>query len=68
MNSPTERQLKTLGLIKRKEQGETVFLIKQNAEECENQGWAEARPDGGYRLTAEGRRILEAGVNEVEED
>ncbi len=68
MTIPTAGQLKALRLIKRKEQGETVFLIKQDAEECEDQGWAEARPDGGYRLTAEGRRILEAGVNEVEED
>ena len=68
MTIPTAGQLKALRLIKRKEQGETVFLIKQDAEECENQGWAEARPDGGYRLTAEGRRILEAGVNKVEED
>ncbi len=66
MTTPTEGQLKALRMIKRREQGETVFLIKQNAEECENQGWAEARPDGGYRLTAEGRRILEAGANEAE--
>jgi len=66
MSIPTAEQLKALRLIKRKEQGETVFLIKQDAEECENQGWAEARPDGGYRLTAEGRRILEAGANEAE--
>ena len=68
MTIPTAGQLKALRLIKRKEQGETVFLIKQDAEECEDQGWAEAQPGGGYRLTPEGRRILEAGVNEVEED
>ncbi len=68
MTTPTEGQLKALRMIKRREQGETVFLIKQNAEECENQGWAEAQPGGGYRLTAEGQRILEAGVNGVEED
>ncbi len=68
MSIPTDRQLKALRMIKRMEQGEAVFLIKQNAEECENQGWAEAQPEGGYRLTPEGRRILEAGVNEVEED
>ncbi len=68
MTIPTAGQLKALWLIKRKEQGETVFLIKQDAEECEDQGWAEAQPGGGYRLTPEGRRILEAGVNEVEED
>ncbi len=68
MTIPTAGQLKALRLIKRKEQGETVFLIKQDAEECEDQGWAEARPDGGYRLTAEGHRILEAGINEVEDD
>ena len=68
MSIPTAGQLKALRLIKRKEQGETVFLIKQDAEECKDQGWAEAQPGGGYRLTAEGQRILEAGVNGVEED
>ncbi len=68
MSTPTEGQLKALRMIKRREQGETVFLIKQNAEECEDKGWAEAQPGGGYRLTAEGRRILGAGVNGVEED
>ncbi len=68
MTTPTEGQLKALRMIKRREQGETVFLIKQNAEECEDKGWAESQPGGGYRLTAEGHRILEAGVNEVEED
>ncbi len=66
MSTPTERQLKALRVIQRNEQGEIVFLIKENAEECEDQGWAEAQPTGGYRLTAEGRRILEAGVNEIE--
>ncbi len=68
MTTPTDGQLKALRMIKRREQGETVFLIKQNAEECEDKGWAEAQSGGGYRLTAEGRRILGAGVNGVEED
>ena len=68
MSIPTERQLKTLRMIKRMEQGETIFLIKQNAEECEDRGWAEAQPGGGYRLTAKGRQKLEAGINGVEED
>ena len=68
MSIPTEGQLKALRMIKRMEQGGTVFLIKQNAEECEDQGWAEAQPGGGYRLTVKGHQILEAGVNEVEED
>jgi ribosomal protein S19E (S16A) len=68
MSIPTPGQLKALRVIKRMEQGETVFVIKQNAEECENQGWAEAQPGGGYRLTPEGRQILEADVNEIEGD
>ena len=68
MSIPTERQLKAPRVIQRMEQGETVFVIKANAEECEDQGWAEAQPGGGYRLTAEGRRILKAGINEVEGD
>jgi len=55
-------------MIERHEQGQSGFLNRDDAEECENQGWAEAQPGGGYRLTAEGRRILEAGVNEVEGD
>ena len=68
MSSPTERQLKALRVIERLEQGETVFLNTQDAEECEDQGWAEAQPGGGYRLTAKGRQKLEAGINDVEGD
>ena len=68
MSTPTDRQLKALRMIQRMEQGESVILNTQDAEECEDQGWAEALPRGGYSLTAEGRRILEEGVNEVEED
>ena len=68
MSIPTEGQLKALHVIDRFEQGESVWLNTPNAEECEDQGWAEAQPGGGYRLTAEGRRILKAGVNEVDWD
>ena len=68
MTIPTEGQLKALGVIERLEQGETVFLNTQDADQCEDRGWAEAQPGGGYRLTANGRQKLEAGINDVEED
>ncbi len=59
---PTERQLKTLRKIARLEIGAIIFINTGDAEECENCGWAEARPAGGYKLTDEGRSLL-AEVN-----
>jgi hypothetical protein len=55
-------------MIERHEQGKPGVLNRADAEECEDQGWAEAQPGGGYHLTVKGRQILEAGVNEVEGD
>ena len=68
MSSPTERQLIALRMIERHEQGKPGVLNRADAEECEDHGWAEAQPGSGYRLTAEGRRILKADVNEVGDD
>ena len=59
MSNPTERQLNALRMIERHEQGQSGVLNRDDAEECEDQGWAEAQPGGGYRLTAEGRQILQ---------
>ena len=68
MSVPTDGQLRALRVIELLEQGQSRILNRGDAEECENEGWAEAQPRGGYRLTEEGRRILEADVNEVGED
>ena len=68
MTTSTEGQLTALRMIERHEQGKRSVLNIGNAEECEDRGWAEAQPGGRYCLTLEGRRILEADINEVEKD
>ena len=55
---PTERQLRALRKIQRAEEGRQTFVNSADAEECEDRGWVEAQPGGGYRLTDQGRRIL----------
>ena len=55
---PTDTQLKALEYIKQAEKGRTIFVSSGDAEECEDLGWVEAQPGGGYRLTDEGQRIL----------
>ncbi len=58
MAEPTERQLKALRRIRHSEQGEALFMIVVDADECVDLGWAE--PLGGYRLTEEGNRVLDS--------
>ena len=58
MSIPTEKQLTALRMIERHEQGKRSVINIGDAEECENEGWAEAQPGGGYRLTTQGRQIL----------
>ena len=60
MAEPTEMQLKVLRRIRRSEQGEDVFVNFADAEECVHHGWALPRPEGGYRLTKEGNRVLDS--------
>ena len=55
---PTERQLKALSRIRKLESGHDVVINPADAEECEDRGWAEAQPSGGYRLTEAGRLVL----------
>lgn len=61
---PTEGQLKALRNIQRIEEGQQTALNLAHAEECEDFGWAEAQPGGGYRLTNQGRRILRESPKE----
>jgi len=60
MAEPTDKHWEALRKIRRNEQGETVFVNPADAEECENYGWAEAQPLGGWRLTEEGNRMLDS--------
>jgi hypothetical protein len=55
---PTEGQLKALKNIQRIEEGQQKGLNLGHAEECEDFGWVEAQPGGGYPLTDQGWRIL----------
>jgi hypothetical protein len=57
---PTERQLRALRAIADLEEGRRAVLNVADAEECENLGWAEAQPGGGYALTDAGREVLAA--------
>ena len=57
---PTARHKKALQAIADLEAGKSTFLNHADAEECEQNGWAEALPEGRWRLTDEGRRILRA--------
>jgi hypothetical protein len=55
---PTQKQLAALRAISQVETGESCVVNRGDAEECEDQGWAEAQPGGGYKLTEQGRRVL----------
>jgi hypothetical protein len=59
VRKPTEGQLKALRNIQRVEDGQQRALNFGHAEECEDFGWVEAQPRGGYRLTNKGRQISE---------
>ena len=62
-DQPTERHLVALRRMAQHEAGRPAVIVPADAEECEDRGWAEAQPGGGYRLTEAGRNILasEAG-------
>lgn len=53
-----ERLLEVLRQLAKQETGTDVFINPADAEECEDRGWVEAQPGGGYLLTAAGRKIL----------
>ena len=57
---PKQQHITALRKIAEMEAGALPHINEANADECENYGWAEAQPGGGYRLTDEGRRILAA--------
>ena len=60
MAEPTERQLKALRRIRRSEQGEALFMIVVDAEECVDLGWAEPLSEGGFTLTEKGNSVLDS--------
>lgn len=55
---PTDRHLRALQAMQCHERGRPGVINLYDAEECEERGWAEAQPGGGYRLTEAGRRLL----------
>ncbi len=58
--NPTERQLKALRAAQKLEKAGSAITPLDAAEECENKGWIEAQPQGGYILTESGRMVLRA--------
>ena len=40
------------------ERGEQTVLNRQDAEECEDNGWVKAQPEGTYGLIDPGRALL----------
>ena len=57
---PNLRHITVMGKIAEMEAGAQPIYNPADAEECENYGWAEAQPGGGYKLTDKGRKILAA--------
>ena len=55
---PTERQLSALRAMQAHEATQQAVIKPADAEECEERGWAEAQPGGGYRLTEAGKQVL----------
>jgi hypothetical protein len=53
-----ERLIKTLKKVLILESGRSAVIATNDAEECEDHGWLEAQPGGGYRLTDAGRKKL----------
>lgn len=58
-----EGLLKVLRQLAKREAGTDVFINLADAEECEDCGWVEAQPGGGYLLTAAGRKTLTENSN-----
>ena len=58
-NRPNERQLHALQAIRADDQGQAGELEIFAARECEAFGWV-TKVEGAYRLTAKGKRVLEA--------
>ena len=56
--TPNERQLRALMAINSDDQGQTGDLDIFAARECEGFGWV-TKVDGVYRLTSEGKRVLD---------
>jgi hypothetical protein len=58
MRTPNERQLPALLAIQANDQGQGGNLEIFEARECEGLGWV-TKVDGAYRLTEEGKRLLD---------
>ena len=56
--TPNERQLRALTAINSDDQGQVGDLDIFAARECESFGWV-TKVDGAYRLTSEGKRVLD---------
>jgi hypothetical protein len=64
MAEPTKQQLKALDAASKHSRGSPTVINSGDAEECEDLGWLEHQPGGGYGLTSEGRRVLTAASGE----
>lgn len=58
MGKANERQLAALQAIQADDQGQGGDLDIFEARECEGMGWV-TKVDGAYRLTEEGKRLLD---------
>ena len=59
--TPNEEQLRALQAIQADQQGQGGDLEIFDARECEDLGWA-TKVDGLYRLTVEGKRMLDGAT------
>lgn len=53
-----QRLLETLRKIAEHQEGTQLYINLEDAECCEDLGWAEKQPNGNYTLTEPGRRKL----------
>ena len=63
-NKPNERQLRALTAIGSDDQGQAGDLDIFAARECEGFGWV-TKVGGAYRLTSEGKRVLDQAGGDV---
>ena len=58
-NQPTPNQLAALRAVEKAQSGAQAVINTGYIEECCDFEWAEPIPSGGYRLTEQGRAVLQ---------
>jgi hypothetical protein len=56
---PTEKQLQFLRALLDRSDGKDVWVNTQDPDQCEELGWVEVSPLGGWVLTESGKKLFD---------